>query len=316
MAYNPDTMSFDVPDTDTIYVSGLPPNITEQDIAEYFGSIGIIKIDKKTKKPKIWLYRDKATGALKGDGTVTYDDPFSASSAVQWFGNKDWKGSMLQVTLSQKKQAAGGYGGGYGGGGGGGYGGGGGGGYGAGPDMGGGGGGGFGGGGGGPGGGRPGDWPCGKCGNVNFAFRQKCHKCNTPRGTVDMRREGQGGGFKELDEQELEEARRRRKEREDQDMYDEFGRLKKHLRGSEADRKAREEAALARLRGEYNPAPSATERGGSSGRDERSGSRGDDRGRGDDRRDRRSRSRSRSRERGGDRERRERDDRGRGDRRY
>lgn len=37
-------------------------------------------------------------------------------------------------------------------------------------------------------------------------------------GTVDMRREGQGGGFKELDEQELEEARRRRKEYEDQDM--------------------------------------------------------------------------------------------------
>ncbi len=41
--------------------------------------------------------------------------------------------------------------------------------------------------------------------------------------------------------------------------YDEFGRLKKQFRSgmSEADRKAREEAALARLRGEYNPAPSA-----------------------------------------------------------
>jgi hypothetical protein len=41
------------------------------DLAEYFGSIGIVKIDKKTKKHKIWLYRDKTTGALKGDGTVT-----------------------------------------------------------------------------------------------------------------------------------------------------------------------------------------------------------------------------------------------------
>ncbi|GIL63942.1 hypothetical protein Vafri_17850, partial [Volvox africanus] len=97
------------------------------------------------------------------------------------------------------------------------------------------------------------------------------------------------------DEQELEEARRRRKEYEDQDVYDEFGRLKKQFRGtSEADRKAREEAALARLRGEYNPAPSAAERTG--GHDDRGG-------RGDDRRDRRSRSRSRSRERGGDRDR-------------
>lgn len=45
----------------------LPP----AEVAEYFGSIGIVKIDKKTKKAKIWLYRDKATGELKGDGTVT-----------------------------------------------------------------------------------------------------------------------------------------------------------------------------------------------------------------------------------------------------
>lgn len=40
MAYNADTMSFDLPSTDTVYVSGLPTNITERDIEEYFGSIG------------------------------------------------------------------------------------------------------------------------------------------------------------------------------------------------------------------------------------------------------------------------------------
>lgn len=57
-------------------------------------SAGIIKMDKKTKKPKIWLYRDKATGGLKGDGTVTYEDPFSAASAVSWFGDKEWKGEQ------------------------------------------------------------------------------------------------------------------------------------------------------------------------------------------------------------------------------
>lgn len=87
MAYNPDTMSFDVPDTvgqlicvmpidpcmqvhmlcpiacyclssgilkafspvpqDMVYVSGLPPNVTEDEVAEHFGSIGILKVDKK-----------------------------------------------------------------------------------------------------------------------------------------------------------------------------------------------------------------------------------------------------------------------------
>lgn len=71
---------------------GLPQGITEKDVEEFFGSIGIIKTDKKTRGKKIWLYRDKATGALKGDGTVSYEDPFSAGSAVEWFNNKDWKG--------------------------------------------------------------------------------------------------------------------------------------------------------------------------------------------------------------------------------
>lgn len=48
------------------------------------------------------------------------------------------------------------------------------------------GGGGCGGGGGGPGelpsGGRPGDWFCPNCGNINFSNRDKCNKCETPRG--------------------------------------------------------------------------------------------------------------------------------------
>lgn len=38
-------------------------------------------------------------------------------------------------------------------------------------------------------------------------------------GTIDTKREGLGGGFKELDEAELEEARKRRKEYEDKDMW-------------------------------------------------------------------------------------------------
>ena len=94
MAYNADTMSFDVPDTDCVYISGLPDSVTEADLEQHFGSIGIIKQDKKLKKSKVWLYRDKATGALKGDGTVTYEDPFSAASAVSWFHGK----IVVQIT--------------------------------------------------------------------------------------------------------------------------------------------------------------------------------------------------------------------------
>jgi hypothetical protein len=38
-----DTMSFDLPSTDMVYVSGLPPGTSEDDLATYFGSIGVIK---------------------------------------------------------------------------------------------------------------------------------------------------------------------------------------------------------------------------------------------------------------------------------
>lgn len=50
---------------DQVYVSGLADDVTEEDLAAHFGSIGMLKEDKKRGKPKIWLYRDKATNVLK-----------------------------------------------------------------------------------------------------------------------------------------------------------------------------------------------------------------------------------------------------------
>ena len=46
-------------------MEGLPTSTTEAEIAAHFGSIGIIKIDKKKEKPKIWCYTDKSTGSFK-----------------------------------------------------------------------------------------------------------------------------------------------------------------------------------------------------------------------------------------------------------
>ena len=48
-------------------------------------------------KHKVWLYRDKGTGQFKGDCTVTYEDPFSAASAVEWFNNKEFRGKHLHT---------------------------------------------------------------------------------------------------------------------------------------------------------------------------------------------------------------------------
>lgn len=74
-----------VEQVDTVFVSGMSTEITEQDIEQHFGAIGIIKKDKRTMKPRIWMYMDKATNKPKGEATVTYDDPNAARSAIDWF---------------------------------------------------------------------------------------------------------------------------------------------------------------------------------------------------------------------------------------
>nr|CAD7605120.1 unnamed protein product [Timema genevievae] len=105
---------------DTVFVSGMSPHMTEEDIAQHFGSIGVIKTDRRTMKPKIWMYKDKLSGKPKGEATVTYDDSNAAKSAIDWFDGKDFKGSVIKVQIAQHKNnyAAGGRGGRGGGGGG------------------------------------------------------------------------------------------------------------------------------------------------------------------------------------------------------
>lgn len=75
---------------DSVYISGLPSNVTEKDIEDKFGSIGILKTDKKTREKKITLYRDKNTDVPKGDAIVTYEDPGSATAAISWFNGNNF----------------------------------------------------------------------------------------------------------------------------------------------------------------------------------------------------------------------------------
>ena len=47
----------------------------------------VLQTDKRNGGPKIWIYKNKATGEGKGEATVTYDDSNSAQAAIQWFGS-------------------------------------------------------------------------------------------------------------------------------------------------------------------------------------------------------------------------------------
>lgn len=59
--------------------------------------------DKRTGRPKIWLYRDKLTNEPKGDATVTYEDPHAALAAVEWFNSKDFHGNIIGVFMAESK---------------------------------------------------------------------------------------------------------------------------------------------------------------------------------------------------------------------
>ncbi|PIK61321.1 putative RNA-binding protein FUS-like, partial [Apostichopus japonicus] len=142
-------------------------------------------IDKKRNGPKIWIYRTP-NGESKGEATVTYDDPYTANSAIDWFNGKEFDKNIIKVQLATRKSPFGGFRGGRGSRGGGFRGGD----RGRGGDRDGGRGGrgGMGRGGGGPGGPRrEGDWECqndtdkGPCGNVNFGWRQNCNRCQAPK---------------------------------------------------------------------------------------------------------------------------------------
>ncbi|XP_009944429.1 PREDICTED: RNA-binding protein EWS-like, partial [Leptosomus discolor] len=90
-------------DNSSVYVQGLNDNVTLEDLADFFKQCGVVKVNKRTGQPMINLYIDKETGKPKGDATVSYDDPSTAKTAVEWFDGKDFQGSKLKVTLARKK---------------------------------------------------------------------------------------------------------------------------------------------------------------------------------------------------------------------
>ncbi len=66
----------------SVYVSGLPPDASEAELAAAFARCGVLLEDAETRRPRARLYRDAATGAPKGDGLVTFLKEPSVALAV------------------------------------------------------------------------------------------------------------------------------------------------------------------------------------------------------------------------------------------
>lgn len=95
----------------TIYVAGLPTDVTSEEIADFFGRLGQIKKSKKNfnlGEPTIHIYRDKRTGRPKGDCTVSYEETETAQSAIKWYDGATFMnrpGSKMSISIAKRPTA-------------------------------------------------------------------------------------------------------------------------------------------------------------------------------------------------------------------
>ena len=60
-----------------VYIQGLPKDITRQEVVDFFGRAGILRLDPETGQEKVKLYTEEDRITLKGDGTIFYAKPES-----------------------------------------------------------------------------------------------------------------------------------------------------------------------------------------------------------------------------------------------
>ena len=84
----------------TVYVSGLPLDVTKEEVVNAFQKYGILLIDVDTGEPKVKLYTDEH-GNLKGDGLVSYFKPESVDLCINLMHDTEFRfgsGSKISVT--------------------------------------------------------------------------------------------------------------------------------------------------------------------------------------------------------------------------
>ncbi|GMH38337.1 hypothetical protein BSKO_06221 [Bryopsis sp. KO-2023] len=87
--------------TTSVYITGLPDDVTLQELVNVFNKCGIIKTDEDMV-PKVKIYRDKATGMVKGDGLVTYLKRPSVELAINILDKTPFRPNMGMLMKVQE----------------------------------------------------------------------------------------------------------------------------------------------------------------------------------------------------------------------